>query len=164
MREHELRVDAALQILEDLLDLAADVRQEAVAEVVHLDTRRAGPGQERLGARARLVAALTRRGEDDPVDLELRIRPRERQQRPAATDLDVVRVAADREDATRRLSCRQVQHVPRATLHGDAVEAKVLPRRLARLVHGLQALAILDRVHRRRRSPRTDTRRARARR
>ena len=40
VREHELRVDARLQVLEDLLDLAADVRQEPVPEPVHLDPRR----------------------------------------------------------------------------------------------------------------------------
>ena len=67
--EHELRVDAGLQILEELLDLAAAVGQEAVAEAVHLDPCRRGGGQECVGARARLLAALARRREHDPVDL-----------------------------------------------------------------------------------------------
>ena len=75
MREDELRIDAALQILEDLLHLAADVGQEAVPEPVHLDPRRAGAGEERLGARPRLVAPLAGRREHDPVDLELGVRP-----------------------------------------------------------------------------------------
>src|SRR5262249_22315188 len=83
---------------------------EAVAELVHLDARLGDPVEERGRAGPRLLAALARRGEDDPVDLEPGVRPRQREQRPAAPDLDVVRVAADREDATRRPGCREVQH------------------------------------------------------
>ena len=41
---------------------------------------------------------LVLRAEHDPRHLELRVRPRERQQRRAATDLDVVGVRAEKED------------------------------------------------------------------
>ena len=39
VREHEVGIDASLQILEHVLHLTADVRQEAVPELVHLDAR-----------------------------------------------------------------------------------------------------------------------------
>ena len=118
--EDNLRIDAAFQPLEDVLDRAADVGQEAVPEVVHLDARVSGTGQERSGARPGLDASFARRREDDPVDLEVGIRSREREQRSPAPDLDVVCVAADREDATQRLSCREAQQVrPRATVTRD---------------------------------------------
>ena len=49
----------------------ADVRQEAVAEPVHLDPCRAGAREEVGGARASLVGPRALRGEHDPVDLDL---------------------------------------------------------------------------------------------
>ena len=73
VREDDLRVDPALQVLEDVLNLAADVRQEAVSELVHLDVHVRGAGQERGRARTRLFGAIARRSEHDPVDLELGI-------------------------------------------------------------------------------------------
>ena len=102
--EDELRIDAPLQILEHLLDLAADVGQEAVSELVHLDASRGGSREERLRARPCLRRALPGGREHHPVDLELRIRRDEREEGSSAPDLDVVRVAADREDAAERLS------------------------------------------------------------
>ncbi len=95
-----------LQLLEDVLDLAADVREEAVAEAVHDDVgspRRRGTPRRSRGLVSRARPARRAR----PSHLELRARAREREQRAAATDLDVVRVAADaraRVGAARRAS------------------------------------------------------------
>ena len=110
VREHDLGVDARLEILEDLLHLGADVWQEAVAEPVHLDPCRAGAREEVGGARASLVGPRALRGEHDPVDLDLRMLADEAQDGPAAPDLDVVRMTADRKHPLERLGCRPTQH------------------------------------------------------
>src|SRR5215831_4310316 len=66
--EDDLRVDAPLEPLEDLLDLPADIRQKAVPELMDLDTRDSGVLQEGSCARTRLVLAGAGRGEHDPID------------------------------------------------------------------------------------------------
>ena len=103
--EDELRVDPALQLLEELLDLAARVGEEAVPEPVDLDARRA---RRRRGRPAALARASSPRSPEAASTTQSTSRPGfervERQQRSAAADLDVVGVAADREHATQRLS------------------------------------------------------------
>jgi hypothetical protein len=69
---------------------------------VYRDARGTRRREEGLGARARLLGALALRCEHDPVDLEVGNSPGQRQERPAAADLDVIRVAADRENPVQR--------------------------------------------------------------
>ena len=71
MREDELGIYAAAEIVEHLLHLATDVREKGVPEAVYLDAYLGGGAQERVGARAGLALALVRRGEDDPGHLEV---------------------------------------------------------------------------------------------
>ena len=101
VRQHEVGVELGLERLEQVLDLAADVRKEPVAEAV--DRHRAvGPGEERGGARPRLVGPRSRRGEDDPRDADAWVGAHKREDRPAASDLDVVGVRAEHEDLAQR--------------------------------------------------------------
>ena len=108
--EHDLRIDPQLQRLEEIFDLCARIGEKAVAEPVHLDPGGSEPGKKGSGAPPGLLLSFSGRREHDPVDLEGRVRAGERQQRSATPDLDVVRVTADREDATRWLSYREMQH------------------------------------------------------
>ena len=85
----------AFKLLEDVLHLAADVREEAVAEPVHDHVGSRAPREEHLRARPRLALPLALRAEHDPRHLELGLRAREREQRRPAADLDVVGVRAE---------------------------------------------------------------------
>ena len=91
---------ASLQILEDVLDLVADVGEETVAKPVDDHLRALGCGEECLTARPGLVLTHPLGPEHDPRDLEVRVRPRECEQRCATPDLDVVGMRAEHEDAT----------------------------------------------------------------
>ena len=75
MGEDDLRIDAELQLFEDVLHLAAAIGQESIAKVVNVDPEFGhGLAEERVGARPRFGLALVPRGEDEPVDLELGVR------------------------------------------------------------------------------------------
>ena len=96
----------ALQLLEDLLDVAADVREEAVAKLVHAARPTSARRQERGRARPRLVGALARAQRARPTSpSSSRLGAREREDRAAAADLDVVGVTADA--STRRNAARR---------------------------------------------------------
>ena len=117
---------------------------------MHLDSRRPDAGKKRIALarasppRSPGAASTIQSTSSSGFDRA------KREQRPATTDLDVVRVTADREDAAQRLSCRQVQHVrlPARPGRRSRPEWQAAPRRLSRLVHVLQALTVLHRVHR----------------
>ena len=106
VREHEIRLDA-LQLLEGLLDRLAVVRHERVPEPVDDDLGAACAREERLGARSRLGGAVALGAEHDPRHLEGGVLARQGEQRPTASDLDVVRVAADGQHAAQRRSRRR---------------------------------------------------------
>ena len=116
VREHEIGVDA-FQILEDLLDSLADVRHERVPEPVDDDLGAGRARQEVLGARPRLALPVTVRAEHDPRDLEVGVVADQREDGAAATDLDVVRMAADRQQASkRRLAAEEREREHQASL------------------------------------------------
>ena len=63
---------------------------------------RAAPARKSSALARASSARVPVRPEHDPRHLEVRSRPSEREERPAAADLDVVGVAADREHASQR--------------------------------------------------------------
>ena len=103
MRQDELGVDACLEHLERLLDLPADVRKEAVAEAVDDDLAGGSVREERRRARSSLVGSCSFGSEHHPGHVQVRARSREEKQGRAASDLDVVCVASECEDASQRL-------------------------------------------------------------
>ena len=56
VREHEVRADLRLQVLEEVLHVAAHVREVSVSELMDPDVARAAACEECLGAPARLSA------------------------------------------------------------------------------------------------------------
>src|SRR5581483_609375 len=67
--------------------------------------------EERLGARLRLGLAFSGRAQHHPRHLELGIPVEEREDRPAAADLQVVGVTADGEDALEPACERDAAHL-----------------------------------------------------
>ena len=148
--KHELRVDAALQILEELLDLAAAVGQEAVPEA---RAPRHGPLRRRRGtprrSRAPPSPAVARRREHDPVDLESgfdlvsvsNVPPQ-----PISMSSAWQPIASTRRSGS---SGRQAQRVHQpGALSACSSRPTLSQGALTRLVQGLEALPVLDRVHR----------------
>jgi hypothetical protein len=109
--EHEVGLGQLLQPFERLFDRAAEVGEEAVAEVVH-DDLCTGLAEERGRALPGLVLAAAGGRENDPGHLEAGDAAREREQGRAAADLDVVGVAPERENTTghRRPGQREREH------------------------------------------------------
>ena len=64
VREDQVRFEPSLELFEDVLDLAADVREVSVPKPVDLDVDGARRGEERIGARPRLALAIPRRAQD----------------------------------------------------------------------------------------------------
>src|SRR3954451_22104966 len=112
VREDQVRRDLRLEVLEKVLDRAAVVWKEAVAELADDDVPAGGPVEERLGAAVNLLGARVPRAEHHPPHLDRRKRLDQMEDRSAATDLDVVGVATHGEDTVgrRRLAERQLQH------------------------------------------------------
>ena len=76
VREDHVRLDRGLQLLEDVLDLAADVREEAVAEPVDDDLRRSRRAARNASALARASSlALARRRRARPRSPRRRAAP-----------------------------------------------------------------------------------------
>src|SRR6185437_3846429 len=99
MRQHEARLDLALQPLKGLLGTGAVEGHEAVAEIEDLDVRLGGAVEKGGGAGARLGGADGIAGKHHPADRETRDLGGEAEDRAAAADLDVVRVRAETEQA-----------------------------------------------------------------
>src|SRR4029079_14859206 len=109
VREHEVRSNARLELLERVLHIGSRVREVSVAETEHVDRALGRVPEEQLRAPACLVRPLATRGEDDPLHGEAWVRPDEREDGAAAADLEVVRVGADREHATDGLTAREAE-------------------------------------------------------
>ena len=71
VRKHEIRIDAGLQILEDILHRPTLVGQIAVAEREDLDRRIVYTRQELLCAASRLVHAVAVCREHQPMDVDV---------------------------------------------------------------------------------------------
>ena len=111
VREDDVRVDESLQVLEDVLDLATEVREEAVSKSMDDHVRPACRLQKDVPALPRLRLAHALRTQHDPRHLELRLCTCQRQQRGPTADLDVVRMRSDQEDPTELVrEQRQSQH------------------------------------------------------
>ena len=127
-----------------------------------LASRRRRRGTRPRSARAS-SRALAGRAEHDPVDLELGLRASQREQRPAAADLDVVGVGAER----RRTLRSGPRRPPRARARALACrpESRSTLRQGARPDSSMlvEPLLVLDRVHRRPEALVADRRAARSR-
>ena len=112
VREDQVRVELALEILEALLDPQALPRQEAVAERERVQPLGPVRAQEAERALPGLAQPRPVGAEHGPVDLRAR-RPLEQpQQRPAAADLDVVAVRADAQHERPILSPQSQAELP----------------------------------------------------
>jgi hypothetical protein len=69
--EDHVRVEPALELLEHVLHLAADVGKEPVAKPVDNDLRASRRSHEGVGARPRLALPVPLGAEHDPRDLDL---------------------------------------------------------------------------------------------
>ena len=147
VREDEIGIDV-LQPLEDVLDLPADVRAGSRRgtrgrERRPTPRRRGTPPRSPAPRRSRspLAASTTQ------VTSSSGTSSREREQRPPAADLDVVRMTADREDAPNgRVAppSARLEHQPRSAPRGARA------RDASPLEHDrVEILLVLDRVHRR---------------
>lgn len=85
------------QGLKFVFDGVAHKGEVAVAKRMHGDMRRTRAGKEGRGASQRLGFAQGRSAEDDPMDLETRMRGRQPQDAAAAADLNVVAVRSQAE-------------------------------------------------------------------
>jgi hypothetical protein len=110
--EDHVGLEPALQVLEHVLDLSADVREEPIAKAVHDDLGAVRPADEGGGARPRLAFPYALRTEHDPGHLDVRTPSDQAQQARAATDLDVVCVRTKGEDLAyaRPAGERKVEH------------------------------------------------------
>ncbi len=75
MREDQVGLEPALQLLEHVLHLAAYVGKESIAKPVDDNLSVGCRTHEGLGARPRLALSLALGAEDDPCDLDLGTRP-----------------------------------------------------------------------------------------
>ena len=110
--EDQVGLDSRLQLLERVLDLAADVREEAVAKAVDDDLVRSRRLARNASALARASSARAPSARGRPRSPRLRRCGWQREQRRAAADLDVVRVApsASTRAAARRRVERKAEH------------------------------------------------------
>src|SRR6266404_782302 len=99
VREDDVRRYPPLQVLEELLDLAADVWKETVPEALHDDVLMLRVGEDTVAGGYRLAVALPTGTQHDPVDLGFVMGREQTQERPAAADLDVVAVGADTQES-----------------------------------------------------------------
>ena len=99
MGEDHIGRNRMLQHLEVLLDLGTDVRKESVTKPLHDDLVSALRLQEQAGAVSRLPLPFRIRAEDHPVENGLRACRHKLEYRPAAADLDVVRMSAEAKHA-----------------------------------------------------------------
>src|SRR4029079_15182946 len=89
--EDGVRCSIGTEYVEALFQLRRDVRKVALPERLHLDAAIRAGAEERLGAQPRLRSSVRLSTEDDPSNLERRIRLEEAENGPSAADLDVVR-------------------------------------------------------------------------
>ena len=120
VRHDQFRLDR-LEPLEELFHLEAECRKEAVPEAAHHDRHVASPSQQLLGAVAGFGLALTGRREDDPSHGDRRVPGDQAEHRTGASDLRIVGVGPDHQeaaDATLR-SQRQGLHQTSAVHEAD---------------------------------------------
>ena len=100
VREDQIGPDLTLELLEEPLHVLAAIREERVGKAAERDLERiAVAADERPCALLRLPRPpLVLAADDDPVDAKGVVRALEPHQRPAAADLEVVRVGAESED------------------------------------------------------------------
>src|SRR3989344_5523455 len=101
--EDQVRLHSAPQFFEIVLDLLADVREEAVLEVLDDDLARTRARQEKRRALLRFPGALRIGTEDHPVKLQVRVVLNELENGSTAADLDVVAMCAQAQNSAQRL-------------------------------------------------------------
>src|ERR1035441_8215422 len=97
MAEDQIRVWLLLQSLKHFLDRCILRREKAIAKTVHDHLGAVRTTQEAPGAGAKLALAPRIRAKHDPGDIGI-VAPQQRQSRPAAADIDVIAMRADRND------------------------------------------------------------------
>ena len=135
--EDEIRGDASLQRLEQVLDSRAVIRKETVAELDVDDHCRGGEVRGGTSALARASSPRTSLASARPSRPRASGRARQPEDRPAAADLDVVAVSAERENrGGRRLANRGVS----ITAGGCGLRGADLARRIAALERARRAI------------------------
>src|SRR5436190_2843145 len=122
VREHEVRLER-LQLLEVRLDRGALIREEAALEPFDDHLLRRHAVEESLRAGPSLARALGFAAEYDPLNLQVLIAARKREQRASTTDFDVVGVGAKAQDPLCTIEA-EVEHLGGGT--------PILPRRRRR--------------------------------
>src|SRR6266511_1842214 len=108
--QDQVRREAALELLEGLLDRGALPGEEAVPEGPHLDLAVVAAAEERLRAVHRLLGALALAAQDQPADLQRRELRDQPEEGAAAADLDVVGMRAEHQQPPDSASHRAEDH------------------------------------------------------
>jgi hypothetical protein len=95
VRQNEIGLANVFQVFEELLDLAADVRKEAIAKRLHQDFFALRLGEKAIGAFDRLCTALSAGAQHHPMHLCFGNFFEQTQDRPATANFDVVAVRAE---------------------------------------------------------------------
>src|SRR5215207_434194 len=150
VRQDEVWSDLAFQPLEKVLDIGAAVRQEAVSEALDDDPMLACAAKERLAAPTCLLRTFLLGAQDHPGDDALREGLDQLQDRPAATDLDVVRVSPEGQDLERAPSIpaqRYAQHLERRLSARSTSRLPDLPGRATALEQRFEVVLVLQGIH-----------------
>src|SRR6266545_156742 len=108
--QDQVRREAALELLEGLLDRGALPGEEAVPEGPHLDLAVVAAAEERLRAVHRLLGALALAAQHQPADLQRRELRDQPEEGAAAADLDVVGMRAEHQQPPDSASHRAEDH------------------------------------------------------
>jgi hypothetical protein len=103
MRQDHIGLTLSAQTSEILFDLAADIREEAVSEIIDDDLRRFGLVKELIGTLSSFVRTFTFGAEYHPSNGSVLVRFEYLQDRATATDLYVIRMRTNAEQVQRRI-------------------------------------------------------------